>query len=137
MASAMHLQIAPSPCMVFFFFQNKKTENLCKRSKRKMKYALFFLNGCTHLLIFFFEEINFLQSSHTKHLDVVTVSQENLRCSLANVRYSTYMAWLSLPTFVSCAITHYANAHFVSIDPNALTKNSIHILRSETKPPRL
>lgn len=137
MAPAMHIQIAPSPCM-FFFFQNQKDRKSMQEKQKENEVCIIFfewLYTCINFIIF--EEINFPQSSHTKHLDVVTVSQENLQCSLANVRYSTYMAWLSLPTFVSCAITHYANAHFVSIDPNALTKNSIHILRSETKPPRL
>lgn len=45
---------------------------------------------------------------------------------------SAYTGQLSLPSFVSCAITCYANARFVSIDPNALLEK-IQFTFSEVK----
>jgi len=105
-----------------------------QEKQREKSARFFFLNGCTAILILF-EEINFLENYHTNHLDVVATSHANLQRSLANVGQQ-YMGGLSLPSFVPCVITCYANAYFVPIDPNALTKNSIHILGRETKPLR-
>lgn len=54
---------------------------------------------------------------------MITVLKGNLQCSLADIRLdSTYMGQLSLPSFLSCAITCYAKAFSMSIDPNAIRK---------------
>lgn len=79
----------------------------------------FFWNGCTKLILF--EEINFLKNSHARdlyHKKICNIPQQ--------MSDSAYMGWLSLPGFVSCAITCYANVHFVFIGPNALTQKKIY-----------
>lgn len=76
MASAMHIQVAPTPCIVGFLrvvfcYKTQKDKKSMKRKQGGNAVCVSF-NGCKHLLILF-EEINFLEFS-LKILDMITVS---------------------------------------------------------------